>query len=106
MRLRIGEKVTLNTPENPTLHNKNAVVRILTAYGAVVFCEASKTKQFRALFAEMEPVNQASVGEIVALPEIKQGYSGNVCGRCGGLRMKRTGTCVTCEDCGENEGCG
>jgi hypothetical protein len=35
-----------------------------------------------------------------------QGYSGQFCNNCGGFRTKRTGTCVTCEDCGSNEGCG
>ena len=34
------------------------------------------------------------------------GYSGNVCVTCGGTRMRRRGTCETCEDCGATSGCG
>lgn len=36
-----------------------------------------------------------------------QGYTGNICTKCGGMRMVRTGTCERCEDCGESSGgCG
>ena len=35
-----------------------------------------------------------------------QGYTGEACRRCAGFRVKRTGTCSTCEDCFSNEGCG
>ena len=31
--------------------------------------------------------------------------TGNACRKCGG-NLVRTGTCETCQDCGENEGCG
>ena len=34
------------------------------------------------------------------------GYSGDLCGACGSSRMRRAGTCLTCEDCGANTGCG
>jgi hypothetical protein len=34
------------------------------------------------------------------------GYSGDACQKCHGLRVRRTGTCLTCEDCDSNEGCG
>jgi hypothetical protein len=34
------------------------------------------------------------------------GYSGDACQKCHGLRVRRTGTCLTCEDCHSNEGCG
>jgi hypothetical protein len=32
--------------------------------------------------------------------------TGNACRKCGGANLIRTGTCVTCQDCGDNEGCG
>ena len=35
-------------------------------------------------------------------PEI----TGNACPQCHGVFMVRTGACVTCQDCGYNEGCG
>jgi ribonucleoside-diphosphate reductase alpha chain len=34
------------------------------------------------------------------------GYTGSICDQCGSLRMRRTGTCETCMDCGNAGGCG
>jgi hypothetical protein len=34
-----------------------------------------------------------------------QGFTGDVCPRCGGLRMVRTGKCAACSDCGESNSC-
>ena len=36
---------------------------------------------------------------------ILAGYTGNPCRTCGGLRMRRSGTCETCEDCFATSGC-
>ena len=33
------------------------------------------------------------------------GYTGNICVTCGNARMKRAGTCETCEVCGNTSGC-
>jgi hypothetical protein len=34
-------------------------------------------------------------------------YTGEACGRCGSLNLVRTGTCKTCQDCGDSSGgCG
>lgn len=33
-------------------------------------------------------------------------YSGELCSKCGSDRMRRAGTCLTCEACGETTGCG
>ena len=32
------------------------------------------------------------------------GYTGNVCGSCGSLNMRRSGTCETCDNCGSTSG--
>lgn len=37
-------------------------------------------------------------------PEQKPAYSGDVCHTCGGPNMIRTGTCLTCSDCGDSSG--
>ena len=37
---------------------------------------------------------------------IEQGFTGDMCDSCGGVRMVRTGTCATCMDCGTTGGCG
>ncbi len=35
------------------------------------------------------------------------GYTGDVCGTCGGMRMRRAGPCLVCDDCGNGSGeCG
>jgi hypothetical protein len=34
-----------------------------------------------------------------------QGYTGDSCDHCGAMKMKRTGTCLTCEACGTTTGC-
>lgn len=34
------------------------------------------------------------------------GYTGSICDACGGLRMRRAGTCEVCDDCGNAGGCG
>lgn len=31
-------------------------------------------------------------------------FSGDICADCGGTTMVRTGTCLTCQDCGSSSG--
>lgn len=33
-------------------------------------------------------------------------YTGDVCTNCGSGKMRRSGTCATCQDCGTTSGCG
>ncbi|KAA2237791.1 hypothetical protein [Salinarimonas soli] len=35
-----------------------------------------------------------------------QGFTGDACTVCGSFTLVRTGTCVTCQSCGNNAGCG
>ena len=35
----------------------------------------------------------------------EMGFTGDACGACGGMRMKRSGTCATCQDCFQTTGC-
>lgn len=38
---------------------------------------------------------------------VLQGYTGDSCGRCGAMKMRRTGPCLTCDECGSSDGgCG
>lgn len=39
-------------------------------------------------------------------PTHAQGYTGNVCTHCGSARMRQSGTCEVCDDCGESGACG
>ncbi|MEM5807433.1 MAG: hypothetical protein QW474_03560 [Candidatus Aenigmatarchaeota archaeon] len=34
-----------------------------------------------------------------------KGYTGDMCSSCGSMRVKRSGTCAVCEDCGTTTGC-
>jgi ribonucleoside-diphosphate reductase alpha chain len=36
---------------------------------------------------------------------IQIGYTGEQCGNCGSIRVKRNGSCTVCEDCGTTSGC-
>ena len=33
------------------------------------------------------------------------GYEGDMCTNCGGFKMKRSGHCLVCDDCGTTTGC-
>lgn len=33
------------------------------------------------------------------------GFTGDMCENCSSTRMVRTGTCITCQECGANKGC-
>lgn len=34
-----------------------------------------------------------------------QGYTGDTCTSCSGVRMRRNGSCLVCDDCGTTTGC-
>lgn len=100
MSLRPGSKIHLVVPENPRLHNAQAVVKKLTDWGAYVNCPAAATGEYRALYSEMEEGGKN--GHSRTMPC----YTGDVCSNCGTLRMRRNGTCLVCDDCGTTTGCG
>lgn len=101
--LAVGDTVRLVVPDNPRLHDTAATIRELTAWGAHLHAPAAATGAYRALYAEMR---LAVSGKHRVDAVVHQGYTGEVCGICGGLRMRRSGTCETCEDCGSTSGCG
>jgi hypothetical protein len=35
----------------------------------------------------------------------QQGFTGSICSGCGGVRVKRNGSCEVCLDCGATSGC-
>lgn len=98
-----GDTVTLCVPENPRLHGTIATVERAEPWGAHVEAPAAATGKFRALWSEMiDPVVVA--GKFVVQGG-QAGYTGDLCDNCGGCRMRRSGTCQLCEDCGETSGC-
>jgi ribonucleoside-diphosphate reductase alpha chain len=45
-------------------------------------------------------------GHAMARDQAKRaGYTGESCGSCGSVRVRRNGTCIVCEDCGTTSGC-
>jgi hypothetical protein len=87
--LRPGLRVRLNMPDNPRVHNAVGVVAEITAYGGRVRTKAAGSGEIRAFPSEMVPASLAT---------------GDVCDRCGGSNMTRSGTCVLCLDCGSTSG--
>lgn len=101
MQLTSGDTVTLNTPDNPRLHNAAATVAEVTEWGAHVLTDAAATGRFRAAWGEMV---LPAVGGLQ--PSARdQGFTGDICTRCQGCRMRRNGACLLCADCGETSGC-
>lgn len=98
----LGDIVRINTPDNPRLHNTQAEVLELTEWGAHLDAPAAATGRFRALYEEMVSTRKATA----PTKKKEDGYTGDICIHCNGSRMRRTGSCLTCEDCGDNSGCG
>lgn len=100
----VGERVVLDC-DNPFLDGRPAVVLALTEYGAVVSTGVG-SGQWRALLSELVPCRE-SVTAARDRPDERAreaGYSGDACSACGSFRMKRTGVCLCCEDCGSTSG--
>lgn len=64
---------------------------------------AAKTDGATALKVETQaqPEDDKATKRKIA---VQQGYSGDVCGSCGSSRMRRAGTCLSCDACGSSAG--
>lgn len=97
--MNTGDRVIIRVPENPKLDGTEAIVDSVQEWGAFLKAPAAATGEFRAAWSEMEPLTvKSSKG--------KPKPAGEVCTQCGGVNMVRTGACLTCQDCGNNSGCG
>ena len=70
-----------------------------------------KAKEFNEAFIDlMQCVNRLLLIGATEGPrraeKVTQNYSGNCCPSCGMFMVVRTGTCLTCQSCGWNGGCG
>lgn len=109
--IRRGTTVRLVVPGSP-LDGTEAQVDHVEGWGCHVYVPAAASKRFRAGWDEMEVLSVGTNG--VHRQEVRDsgydvqakesGYAGEVCGKCGGSRLRRTGACTTCEDCFES-GC-
>jgi len=61
---------------------------------------ASSTLGFQTPIPSSKPVSK-----VVITDKILSGYTGDVCDTCQGMRMRRNGVCLLCEDCGATSGC-
>jgi ribonucleoside-diphosphate reductase alpha chain len=56
------------------------------------------------------PKEETSIEKPYVAPKLTtkiSGYTGSICSNCNSVRMRRTGTCEICEDCGQSSGgCG
>lgn len=95
--MMVGDRVRLVTPDNPRLHGSTARILTLTEWGAHCSAPAAATGSYRAAWSEMEPMGKTKA------PAVE--YTGNPCNQCGSARMRRSGSCSVCEDCGESGGC-
>jgi hypothetical protein len=118
MTFAVGQRVVLNTPDNLVFHGAGATIVELTPWGAHVATAAGAAGRFRALFAEMSPAladfpqdpatsaGPKSRGVRGTASARDMGYSGEVCVHCQGVRTRRSGSCLVCEECGATGGCG
>lgn len=105
---------------HPLSNGKLARVVSLHDWGAVLETNFG-TRSYRAAWHEMEPVvvtelvNPEANGHAPSAGILRNHtirvvmssiLTGDACSVCQGVNLVRTGTCVTCQDCGANEGCG
>lgn len=98
-RLQPGDQVRINAPGNERMHDTLATVIHLADWGAYLEAPAAATGRFRAAWSEMIPIAAAA-------RTVPGAVSGEVCDRCGGSNLIRTGACLLCQDCGQSGGCG
>ena len=72
--------------------------------GAPPTPNSSEDSVVRATTSELRPALQSNV--FIQKDQARRaGYTGESCGSCGSIRVRRNGTCVVCEDCGTTSGC-
>ena len=95
----VGDKVRLVTPSNPKLDGTDATIVGLEPWGAHCAAPAAATGNYRAAWEEMEMDTYDGVRSKAVE------YTGDCCMQCGSTRLRRSGACKVCEDCGESNGC-
>lgn len=83
--------VTAKPPDDPAL----VTIKPLLKYD-------EKHKEQKKLEPTMPPIdiNREGSADVRAL-----GFTGEQCGKCGSMKVKRNGACSVCTDCGETTGC-
>lgn len=111
MNLKPGDAVRILAPGNARLDGTAAVVESVAEWGYHLAAPAAATGHYRALPDEVEPLQRphAQPGmrplRRAVLDAREQGFTGETCGHCQGLRVVRNGNCTVCRDCGQTSGC-
>lgn len=129
--IKVGDEVRLATGHPLSNGKLGRVVEFIQHDGELVGAvletnwdrpndrDGTSTKLFRAAWHEMEPTDvteylnphangngRHKVHRNGKARTHEPAPTGDPCPDCGGINLVRTGTCVTCQDCGRNEGCG
>jgi ribonucleoside-diphosphate reductase alpha chain len=66
----------------------------------------SDTPELTPSVASVTKLVATANGKTARIKEAKaKGYTGEQCGNCGSMRVKRNGSCTVCDDCGTTTGC-
>jgi hypothetical protein len=105
-RPAVGDRVLISTPDNPRADGQPATVAAIADWGAHL-STAFGSGSFRAAWGEMLPPDRPPAVRTSAPVAATRaaGFSGEICSKCQGQRLVRSGTCNTCMDCGETTGC-
>lgn len=90
-----------------TLLQSLIVDYLFVPIGHKVAADGTEIIEVAASKKKMLPVIDPKDAAMMTQGEIarESGFTGDVCKKCGGFHMVRSGTCVTCADCGDNDGC-
>jgi ribonucleoside-diphosphate reductase alpha chain len=68
--------------------------------------EGAQATAFTHFVTDVQETLMEPAKPLTALESAKlQGFTGSVCSGCGGVRVKRNGSCEVCLDCGTTSGC-
>lgn len=99
-----GDTIRLTT-DNPYLDGAEGSVVRVEEWGAYIVTAAAATGAYRAAWSEMILIDSYNGHSENSDSSREMGYSGDICQKCGGSRLRRAGACFTCEDCGDSSSC-
>lgn len=118
--VRPGDVVRLVNTGNPFREGLRAVILSVEEWGAHTAVEhppLANADRYRAAWEEMGPDDPPPAdpgpkgrrrtvrATLAAFAPRDAGYTGDECGQCGSMRMRRNGACLLCDSCGATSGC-
>jgi hypothetical protein len=111
--LKQGTPVILDCPDNPVMHGREAeIVSPLTFTGAdgapdrpgYIVATGTGSGELRVFATEVRQVSPVNRADRTRQAR-EEGFTGDMCFRCGSRKVKRNGACLLCCECGETSGC-